>query len=177
MVSGRSQPGQIHLQIIEVMKRFPEGISGGQIRHELEKEGLRPADLRNLHRRIKELNKWFIIEKIVAKQTVPCVPLMVPDKGEINHELRAEVLYAARGRCQMCGGTTETDGITLLVTHKKPRVPGATIERENLWAICEDCYTREKAYSRPSHSVRVGARPKFNRCGMSISGREGQYES
>jgi len=39
-----SKPGGIHLKIIEVLKRFPDGISGGQIRSELEKEGLRAED-------------------------------------------------------------------------------------------------------------------------------------
>jgi hypothetical protein len=44
MAKKVSSPGKIHLQIIEVMKRFPEGISGGQIRQELEKEGLRAEE-------------------------------------------------------------------------------------------------------------------------------------
>jgi hypothetical protein len=32
---AKSRPGTIHLQIVEVMKRFPDGITGGQIRLEL----------------------------------------------------------------------------------------------------------------------------------------------
>jgi hypothetical protein len=45
MVSGGvSKPGAIHLRIVEVLKTFPEGASGGQIRQELEKRGLRPED-------------------------------------------------------------------------------------------------------------------------------------
>gem|GEM_PF-5668701 len=47
---GPSKPGQIHLRIAEVMKRFPEGISGGQIRQELEKDGLKPEDQTHLDR-------------------------------------------------------------------------------------------------------------------------------
>lgn len=39
-----SKPGEIHLRIVEVLKRFPEGVSGGQIRHELEKEGLQAEE-------------------------------------------------------------------------------------------------------------------------------------
>ena len=45
---GKSKPGKIHLRIVEVMKRFPGGISGGQIRQELEKEGLEPGDQTHL---------------------------------------------------------------------------------------------------------------------------------
>jgi hypothetical protein len=29
-MAGKSKPGKIHLRIIEVMKKFPDGISGGQ---------------------------------------------------------------------------------------------------------------------------------------------------
>jgi hypothetical protein len=43
-MASKSKPGKIHLRIIEVMKRFPGGISGGQIRQELEREGLEPED-------------------------------------------------------------------------------------------------------------------------------------
>jgi hypothetical protein len=50
-MAGKSKPGKIHLRIVEVMKRFPGGISGGQIRQELEKEGLEPGDQTHLDRR------------------------------------------------------------------------------------------------------------------------------
>jgi hypothetical protein len=43
-MTGESRPGKIHLRIIDVMKNFPDGVSGGQIRHELEKEGLEPGN-------------------------------------------------------------------------------------------------------------------------------------
>jgi hypothetical protein len=65
-MAGKSKPGRIHLRIIEVMKRFPDGISGGQIRHELEKEGLEPGDQTHLDRRKRDLKKWFVIEKDLA---------------------------------------------------------------------------------------------------------------
>ena len=57
MARGISQPGQIHLRIIEVMKRFPEGISGLQISLELEREGFPPEDLGHLGRRIREFGQ------------------------------------------------------------------------------------------------------------------------
>lgn len=176
MPKGTSQPGKIHLRIIEVMKRFPEGISGGQIRQELEKEGLRPEDLRNLRRQIEELDKWFIVEKIVAEEAKLGESMLVRDQGEISQELRAKVLYAARGHCQMCRRTIQTDAITLVVTRKRRTVSGATFEGENLWAICEECFARKKVPSRLPLPVRAGARPKFKRCGMSISRRKRQYE-
>ena len=37
MSETRSKPGRIHLRIVEVLKRFRDGVTGGQIRGELEK--------------------------------------------------------------------------------------------------------------------------------------------
>lgn len=120
MASGISQPGQIHQQIIEVMKRFPEGISGGQIRQELEREGLRPEDQTHLDRRKRDLKKWFIIEKVKSTQMVgdkmQNVTLYkykgkrqrITDEGQISQKLRAEIFHSAHGRCQMCGKAIET---------------------------------------------------------------------
>jgi hypothetical protein len=65
-MAGKSKPGKIHLRIVEVMKKFPGGISGGQIRQELEKEGLEPGDQTHLDRRKRDLKKWFVIEKDLA---------------------------------------------------------------------------------------------------------------
>lgn len=48
-----SKPGRIHLRIVEVLKLYPEGVTGGQIRHELEKEGLAADEQTYLDRR-----KW-----------------------------------------------------------------------------------------------------------------------
>ena len=52
------------------MKRFPDGISGGQIREELEKEGLEPGDQTHLDRRKRDLPKWFVITKQIATSLV-----------------------------------------------------------------------------------------------------------
>jgi hypothetical protein len=65
-MAGKSRPGKIHLRIIDVMKNFPDGISGGQIRHELEKEGLEPGEQTHLDRRKRDLKKWFVIKKELA---------------------------------------------------------------------------------------------------------------
>ncbi|HUI42240.1 MAG TPA: HNH endonuclease, partial [Terriglobia bacterium] len=158
MAKKTSQPGSIHLRIVEVMQRFPEGISGGQIRKELEKEGLRPEDQTHLDRRKRDLKKWFLIERIKATATVDGKQrnvtlyrykgkrLHVLDEGQISLKLRAEVIHAAHGRCQACGKTIEKDCITLVVDHKKPRDWGGTNDRENLRAICEECNAGKKAF-------------------------------
>jgi 5-methylcytosine-specific restriction endonuclease McrA len=140
------------------MKRFPAGLSGGQIRQELEKEGLRPEDQTHLDRRKRDLKKWFVIEKIVSTQNVGGSERKVvlyryagkkkhvTDEGQINQKVRAEVIHAAYGRCQMCGKTIERHGVTLVVDHKKPREWGGSNDRGNLWAVCEECNAGKKAF-------------------------------
>jgi len=117
MSKKTSKPGKIHLKIVEVSRRFPKGISGGQIRQELEKEGLRAEDQTHLDRRKRDLKKWFLIQKTKAIQEIHgkkrIVVLyryagkrtIITDPGQIDIKLRAEVIRAARGRCQMCGRT------------------------------------------------------------------------
>jgi hypothetical protein len=68
MPKKTSKPGTIHLRIVQVLKRFPKCISGGQIRQELEKEGLRAEDQTHLDRRKRDLKKWFVIQKTKAIQ-------------------------------------------------------------------------------------------------------------
>ena len=157
-VAGRSKPGPIHLRIIEVMKRFPNGISGGQIREELDKEGLSPGEHTHLDRRKRELKKWFLIKKgistsVVAgkKRTVTLYKFggdksEIVDEGQVNLKIRAEIIRSGHLRCQMCGRSVDKHGIALVVDHKKPREWGGTNEPENLWAICEDCNAGKKAY-------------------------------
>lgn len=153
-----SKPGQIHRRMIEIMKRFPDGVSGGQLREELEKEGLRAAEQTHLDRRKRDLKKWFVIDKITANQVVDGRAVTVTlyqykgergdrtDEGEINIKVRAAVLHAAHGRCQMCGKTIDEDGIKLVVDHKKPRAWGGTNDRQNLQALCEACNAGKKSY-------------------------------
>ena len=162
-MAGKSKPGKIHLRIVGVMKRFPDGVSGGQIRQELEKEGLEPDDQTHLDRRKRELKKWFVIKKDTATIVVSGrkkkvilysyagVRREVVDEGQISLKERAEVIHSAHGRCQMCGKSVEQHGIALVVDHKKPRDWGGTNDRDNLWAICEECNAGKKAYFSSLH--------------------------
>ncbi|MGA7288221.1 MAG: HNH endonuclease signature motif containing protein, partial [Terriglobales bacterium] len=161
---GKSKPGKIHLRIVEVMKRFPGGISGGQIRQELEKEGLEPGDQTHLDRRKRDLKKWFVIKKDVTNIVISGknrkvtlykyagVRRKVVDEGQVSLKERAEVIHGAHGRCQMCGKSVEQHGIVLVVDHKKPRDWGGTNDRDNLWAICEECNAGKKAYFSSLHA-------------------------
>jgi HNH endonuclease len=158
MAKNRSKPGKIHLRIVEVMQRFPEGVTSGQIRQELEKEGLRPEDQTHLDRRKRDLKKWFVIRKTKStvtidgkKRTIFLYTYIgdrgdITDEGSISLKTRARILRDARGRCGMCGKTIEKHGITLVVDHKMPRDWGGSNEPENLWAICEECNAGKQAY-------------------------------
>ncbi len=152
MAKRTSNPGAIHLRIIEVLKRFPEGATGGQIRQELEKEGLRPEEQTHLDRRKRDLKKWFVIQKTKTtdevrgkKRTVTLYKFIgkrkrVTDEGQVDQKTRAQVIHAAHGQCQMCGKTVQKHGVTLVVDHKKPREWGGANGVENLWAIQNSKY-------------------------------------
>lgn len=156
--SETSKPGTIHLRIIEVLKKYPNGVSGGQIRQELEKEGLGAGEHTHLDRRKRDLKKWFLIEKVKTTQNFNgkkrVVTLyrfagerkVVVDQGQIDQKTKAQVIHSAHSRCQMCGHTVQEDGIKLVVDHRKPRDWGGTNELDNLWAICEECNSGKKAY-------------------------------
>jgi HNH endonuclease len=140
------------------MKRFPEGVSGGQIRQELENEGLKAEDQTHLDRRKRDLKKWFVIRKKLSSVIVNGKSRKVmlyqyggerkeiTDEGQIGIKLRAGVIRGAHGRCQMCGRTVEQHCVVLVVDHKKPRAWGGTNDRDNLWAICEECNAGKKAF-------------------------------
>ncbi len=158
MANKRSKPGAIHLRIVEVMKRFPNGITGGQIREALEAQGLKAGDQTHLDRRKRDLKKWFVIEKSKVAQEVDGIRRIVAlyrfvgekttvtDEGQVDQRLRAQIIHSAHGRCQMCGRTIKEHGISLVVDHMKPREWGGTNDIENLWAICEACNSGKKAF-------------------------------
>jgi 5-methylcytosine-specific restriction endonuclease McrA len=149
-----SRPGRIHLRIVELMKAHPEGVSGGQIRKEL---GFPPEEQTHLDKRKRELRKWFVVRTSRSRsdegKSITLYHLdgnlgedEIVAGGSISKRVRAQVLHAAHGRCQMCGRTIEQHGITLVIDHKKPINWGGTDAPENLWAICEDCNGGKKAY-------------------------------
>jgi len=113
MAKRISGPGRVHEQIIEVMKRFPEGVSAGQIRHGLERMGVSFEDSADLMRRIGELDKWFIIETTKVEEEDRDERKPRAYEVGVSKVLRAQVIYAAHGRCQGCGRTIEFDHIAL----------------------------------------------------------------
>ncbi len=149
-----ARPGAVHRRIVELMKAHPEGVSSGQIRKDL---GFPPEEQTHLDRRKRDLRKWFSIRTVRSwTEEGKRVTLYIYEGdlheseiasgGSISNRVRAQVLHAAHGRCQMCGRTIERHGIALVIDHKKPLNWGGTDDIENLWAICEDCNGGKKAY-------------------------------
>ena len=56
----------------------------------------------------------------------------VTDPGQVDIRIRAEVIRAAHSRCQICGGTVQRHGVTLVVDHKKPRDWGTGFPRRRV---------------------------------------------
>ena len=168
-----SQPEEIHLQIVEVMKRFPEGISRAQIKSELGHGGVPPEHLRHLARRIRELDKWFLIDKTTITDCAEQDRQVLSDQERSSGALRAEVLYGAHGRCQHCAKSIELDGIVLMVERREPEYYADVDCCEDWWAVCHDCSVGTKACV--VSPMTAGARPIIERCGMSPSGILGRH--
>jgi hypothetical protein len=137
--------GQIHEQILALLKGNPDGISEGEMRVALR---IQPLEQIQFGRRRRDLHYYYRIDKKrIGKKTVYIYrgPLEVPrDATPTDAKTRALVLHAAHGRCGMCGRTIEKHGVTLVVDHKIPREWGGKTEPENLWAICEECNQGKK---------------------------------
>ncbi len=138
---------EISLRILEVIKRHPQGISEGEIRELLQ---IPPTEQANFGRRRRELSYLYVIEKRQEGPKVLYVYVgprdVARDTSAIGIKLKAEVLRSARQRCGNCGRTVEKHDVVLVIDHKIPREWGGLTERDNLWAICEECNAGKKNY-------------------------------
>jgi 5-methylcytosine-specific restriction endonuclease McrA len=127
-------------EVLELLKKHPEGLDASQIRQRLGETG----GQEQLLRRLRYLRKHY---------DVPCTredgrwiyryqgekPEQETDSGAISGKQRARILNLAKGRCQMCGRSVAEHDITLQVDHKVPQTWGGLTVDENLWAICVQC--------------------------------------
>ena len=175
--------GQIHEQLLTLLKEHPEGLSEGEMRIAL---GLPSEKQVQFGRRRRDLHYYYRIEK---KRVGPKVlyiyvgPLEQPrDARPIDLKMRAQAIHAAHGRCGMCGRTIEKQGVILVVDHKIPREWGGKTESDNLWAVCEECNHGKKnlfasvdsaamrsAIKHGSVHVRIGELLKAAGVGMPVS--------
>ena len=133
--------GKIHKDILELLRKNPEGLSIYEIRELLPPE----IDIQqHLDKRVRELRYYYDVPLerkgrkslyvLKGKRKKP-----ITDSGQVSSQLRAELLHRAHQRCQMCGKTVAEDGVKLQIDHKIPRNWGGKSESDNLWAICQLC--------------------------------------
>jgi hypothetical protein len=132
--------GQIHEQMLALLKEHPEGLSEGEMRSAL---SLPSEEQVQFGRRRRDLHYYYRIDKKRVGAKVVYIyrgPLETPRDGtQIDSKTRALVLRLAHRRCGMCGRTIDKHGIALVIDHRVPRDWGGKTEPENLWAICEEC--------------------------------------
>jgi hypothetical protein len=141
---GRNAPpapklGAITAQIYDLLTQHPAGLSITEIREML---GVGESQ-EHLDRRIRDLRKFYEVPgKHVGGRYIYVLKgpkAKAADGGLISNRIRAEVLHAAKGRCQMCGKDVAEDGIKLQIDHKIPQAWGGLSDVNNLWAICTAC--------------------------------------
>jgi hypothetical protein len=125
--------------IRDLLRENPQGLDIDELKAKL---GV-GADQMHLDRRLRSLRKYYAVPGTHVGNryvyTLGPTKGVQADSGAISGRLRAEVLNAAKGRCQMCGMTVAEDGVRLQADHKVPQAWGGPTELENLWAICEQC--------------------------------------
>jgi 5-methylcytosine-specific restriction endonuclease McrA len=145
-VANKPALGQIHEQIIALLKENPEGLSEPEMRAAL---GLKSGEQIHFGRRRRQLYAYHrISQKRIGTKVVYVYdgPREQPLSEPANDKLRAQALHAAHGRCGMCGKTIAEDGIKLVVDHRTPLEWGGKSVPENLWAICVQCNQGKKNF-------------------------------
>lgn len=118
---GSIKLGKIAERAIEILMSHPSGLSMAQLREIL---GETHETQEHFNRRIREIRKAYELSKH-SFEGASIYRLGPPkkqvDAGQVSEKLRAAVLHAAHGRCQMCGRTISEDGIKLQADHKIPQ--------------------------------------------------------
>ena len=140
MAKAAKKLGAIHLKILDALKANPAGLDIYEIRDLIDE----PDGQQHLDKRVRELRYAYIIPQAkVGGRSIYTYggerSEDLSDSGHIPSSLRAKLLHAAHGRCQMCGRTIAEDGIKLELDHRIPRNWGGLTVEENLWAICGLC--------------------------------------
>jgi len=133
--------GQIHLKILEALKKNPEGMTIKEIR---EAVGVPPNEQELFSRRLRELYPYYNIDRIRAgvNTTYRYLGERINndyDFDVISKKQRARVIIRDGARCQMCGKSPKDDSVKLHIDHRIPRDWGGKTEDNNLWALCSSC--------------------------------------
>lgn len=135
-----AEPTGIYRKILDVFLTAGIGVplTIGQVRDALDEDAGSQEALARRMRHLRSLG--YDLPCVSRKYTLQsATPRRKANVETVSGKLRAEVLNAANGRCEMCGNTIKEDRIKLQVDHRVPREWGGANDRSNLWAICELC--------------------------------------
>jgi len=142
------QLGHIATKALKLLQSNPEGLSMAQMRELLGEDA---ESQEHFNRRVREIRKYFELKRhlrngvsiytLGERRKAPTV-----DSGQVTEKLRAAVMHAAHGRCQMCGKTIVEDEIKLQADHRIPQSWGGPTTLDNLWALCEACNRGKRNY-------------------------------
>lgn len=138
---------KLQQEMIDILGAHPEGIDISGIRKALKLE--EGDNQEQLGRRLRELDDYFEIKRI--KSGAKTFYILIGERetkrqrSAVSKTLRADVLWRAQGRCQMCGRDVK-DGAELHVDHKMPESWGGPTRIDNLWALCSTCNEGKKNF-------------------------------
>lgn len=72
-------------------------------------------------------------------------PYVRPTPRSMTPRMRFLVFKRDNYRCQICGRSSQEDGVKLEVDHKLARSKGGSTEIDNLWTTCVDCNEGKRA--------------------------------
>ena len=134
-------------EIIEELKKSPDGLDIDQIRERVHFEG----NQQHLDKRVRETYPFYILERshVGRRFVYKYVGERPPgtwDYGVISKTLQAKIRDRDGRRCRMCGKTVDEDHIKTHVDHMIPREWGGETVEENLWTLCSSCNEGKKNY-------------------------------
>ncbi len=141
--------GAVAAKVLALLREHPEGLTMKAMR---EMTGFTAESQEHFNRRVRTIRDLYVLDRRkVDGQDVYVLGARktAKDSGErlsISEKVRAQLLHAAQGRCQMCGATIAEDGVSLQIDHKIPVSWGGKTEIDNLWTICVPCNHGKRDY-------------------------------
>lgn len=140
-------PNQVGRRIYEELFAVPDGLDI----HELKARVPEYAEQMHFDRRLRDLDKVFILERIRSGGRVLYrlggLRQKAHEPNRISKTLRARVLFRDGSRCQMCGGSPQhSSEVRLEVDHKVPLHLGGSNNEDNLWTLCKTCNEGKRAF-------------------------------
>ncbi|MDC0712084.1 HNH endonuclease [Stigmatella sp. ncwal1] len=153
-------PNQAGRRIYEELFAAPDGLDI----HELKARVPEYAQQMHFDRRLRDLDKVFILKRIRSRgrflYQLRGLRQKAHEPGRVSKTLRARILFRDGSRCQMCGASPQrSPEVMLEVDHKLPLHLGGSNGEENLWTLCKTCNEGKRAFfsSANKHAKKIKA--------------------